>query len=175
MGQGLLRYDEKQGVFVSQETISSCDWSGALCYDPLLDALYLGTYDGLVIYHPDDPSREIEHFFSPIVIYSITRCSATEISLCTNIGLIMFNTQTHNYQTYTSQDGLPSNNVFASQTDGEGNLWVSCGTSLAKFNMQQEYDDTDIYKGLTFWSPNVNIFRDPRWGRGHETFGEDPY
>lgn len=45
----------------------------------------------------------------------------------------------------------------------------------AKFNMQQEYGDTDIYKGLTFWSPNVNIFRDPRWGRGHETFGEDPY
>ena len=45
----------------------------------------------------------------------------------------------------------------------------------AKFNMQQEFDDTDIYKGLTFWSPNVNIFRDPRWGRGHETFGEDPY
>lgn len=44
-----------------------------------------------------------------------------------------------------------------------------------KFNMQQEYGDTDIYKGLTFWSPNVNIFRDPRWGRGHETFGEDPY
>lgn len=45
----------------------------------------------------------------------------------------------------------------------------------AKFNMQQAADDTDIYKGLTFWSPNVNIFRDPRWGRGHETFGEDPY
>ena len=45
----------------------------------------------------------------------------------------------------------------------------------AKFNMQQATEDTDIYKGLTFWSPNVNIFRDPRWGRGHETFGEDPY
>ena len=45
----------------------------------------------------------------------------------------------------------------------------------AKFNMQQAADDGDIYKGLTFWSPNVNIFRDPRWGRGHETFGEDPY
>ncbi len=36
-------------------------------------------------------------------------------------------------------------------------------------------EDRDIYKGLTFWSPNVNIFRDPRWGRGHETYGEDPY
>lgn len=45
----------------------------------------------------------------------------------------------------------------------------------AKFNMQQGSEDTDIYKGLTFWAPNVNIFRDPRWGRGHETFGEDPY
>lgn len=45
----------------------------------------------------------------------------------------------------------------------------------AKFNVQQKYSDYDIYKGLTFWSPNVNIFRDPRWGRGHETFGEDPY
>ena len=33
----------------------------------------------------------------------------------------------------------------------------------------------DIYQGLTFWSPNINIFRDPRWGRGHETYGEDPY
>src|SRR4030042_1040581 len=32
-----------------------------------------------------------------------------------------------------------------------------------------------IYSGLTHWSPNVNIFRDPRWGRGQETYGEDPY
>jgi len=32
-----------------------------------------------------------------------------------------------------------------------------------------------IYQGLTFWTPNINIFRDPRWGRGHETYGEDPY
>jgi len=45
----------------------------------------------------------------------------------------------------------------------------------AKYNEQQKYGDRDIYKGLTFWSPNVNIFRDPRWGRGQETFGEDPY
>ena len=35
--------------------------------------------------------------------------------------------------------------------------------------------DHGIYKGLTYWSPNINIFRDPRWGRGHETYGECPY
>ena len=36
-------------------------------------------------------------------------------------------------------------------------------------------NDHRIYRGLTFWSPNINIFRDPRWGRGQETYGEDPY
>ena len=45
----------------------------------------------------------------------------------------------------------------------------------AKYNESSKKDDRDIYKGITFWSPNVNIFRDPRWGRGHETYGEDPY
>ncbi len=45
----------------------------------------------------------------------------------------------------------------------------------AKYNEYSKQGDRDIYKGLTFWSPNVNIFRDPRWGRGHETYGEDPY
>lgn len=45
----------------------------------------------------------------------------------------------------------------------------------AKYNAYSAYGDRDIYKGLTFWSPNINIFRDPRWGRGQETYGEDPY
>ncbi len=45
----------------------------------------------------------------------------------------------------------------------------------AKYNAYAKEGDRDIYKGLTFWSPNINIFRDPRWGRGHETYGEDPY
>lgn len=45
----------------------------------------------------------------------------------------------------------------------------------AKYNAYSAEGDRDIYKGLTFWSPNVNIFRDPRWGRGQETYGEDPY
>lgn len=45
----------------------------------------------------------------------------------------------------------------------------------AKYNEQSAQGDRDIYKGLTIWSPNVNLFRDPRWGRGHETYGEDPY
>jgi len=45
----------------------------------------------------------------------------------------------------------------------------------AKYNEYKKFGDTLIYQGLTFWSPNINIFRDPRWGRGHETYGEDPF
>ena len=45
----------------------------------------------------------------------------------------------------------------------------------AKFNQFNAAGERDKYKGLTFWTPNVNIFRDPRWGRGQETYGEDPY
>jgi beta-glucosidase len=45
----------------------------------------------------------------------------------------------------------------------------------AKYQEAVANDDRGLYKGITFWSPNINIFRDPRWGRGHETYGEDPY
>ena len=45
----------------------------------------------------------------------------------------------------------------------------------AKYNTLSKLGDRGIYKGLTVWSPNINIFRDPRWGRGQETYGEDPY
>jgi len=45
----------------------------------------------------------------------------------------------------------------------------------AKYHEFSKRDQRNRYQGLTFWSPNVNIFRDPRWGRGQETYGEDPY
>jgi beta-glucosidase len=45
----------------------------------------------------------------------------------------------------------------------------------AKYNDAQLHNNTSRYYGLTFWSPNINIFRDPRWGRGQETYGEDPF
>lgn len=45
----------------------------------------------------------------------------------------------------------------------------------AKYNAARRHEDRGMYKGITFWSPNINIFRDPRWGRGQETYGEDPY
>ena len=52
---------------------------------------------------------------------------------------------------------------------------ITADETRAKYNVYQKYEDYDIYKGLTLWSPNINIFRDPRWGRGQETYGEDPF
>ncbi|MEL7342780.1 MAG: glycoside hydrolase family 3 N-terminal domain-containing protein, partial [Bacteroidota bacterium] len=59
-------------------------------------------------------------------------------------------------------------------------LMVRVGEAIAlearaKYNANKETGYMDRYAGLTFWSPNVNLFRDPRWGRGQETYGEDPY
>ncbi len=45
----------------------------------------------------------------------------------------------------------------------------------AKYNEYKKRGARGIYQGITFWSPNVNLFRDPRWGRGQETYGEDPF
>jgi beta-glucosidase len=62
----------------------------------------------------------------------------------------------------------------------DGELLHEEGTTIgiegrARYNQAQREGNTDRYFGLTFWAPNINIDRDPRWGRGQETLGEDPY
>ena len=52
---------------------------------------------------------------------------------------------------------------------------VIAAETRAKYNQAQREGNHSIYYGLTLWSPNLNIFRDPRWGRGQETYGEDPF
>ena len=52
---------------------------------------------------------------------------------------------------------------------------VISSEARAKYNEAQREGNHRIFYGLTFWSPNINIFRDPRWGRGQETYGEDPF
>ena len=73
---------------------------------------------------------------------------------------------------------FPQAIALASMFDDEQLKEMAAATGVearAKYNIQSQYGDRDIYKGVTMWSPNINIFRDPRWGRGHETYGEDPY
>ncbi|MCC8143131.1 MAG: glycoside hydrolase family 3 C-terminal domain-containing protein [Tannerellaceae bacterium] len=64
-------------------------------------------------------------------------------------------------------------------TFDDGEVWKTFNMisdeARAKYHRYQQEEEYDRYKGLTFWTPNINIFRDPRWGRGMETYGEDPY
>jgi beta-glucosidase len=73
---------------------------------------------------------------------------------------------------------FPQSVTIANSWDEELMLDVANAISdeaRAKYHEFIRRGDRDIYHGLTFWSPNINIFRDPRWGRGQETYGEDPY
>ena len=73
---------------------------------------------------------------------------------------------------------FPQSITIANSWDEDLMLDVANATSdeaRAKYHEFIRRGDPGIYHGLTFWSPNINIFRDPRWGRGHETYGEDPY
>lgn len=73
---------------------------------------------------------------------------------------------------------FPQSITIAASWDGELIHHVASVISdeaRAKHHEFERRSLRKIYQGLTFWSPNINIFRDPRWGRGHETYGEDPY
>ncbi|MBO7270386.1 MAG: glycoside hydrolase family 3 protein, partial [Bacteroidales bacterium] len=52
---------------------------------------------------------------------------------------------------------------------------VASNEQRIKYHQARAEGKIDRYEGLTVWTPNINIFRDPRWGRGQETYGEDPY
>ncbi len=73
---------------------------------------------------------------------------------------------------------FPQATAMASTFDSDMIEKVACIVSSearAIYNKAQSENDFSRYKGLTFWTPNINIYRDPRWGRGQETYGEDPY
>jgi beta-glucosidase len=73
---------------------------------------------------------------------------------------------------------FPQAIALAAAWDEDLVLRVATGISdeaRAMNNMWVARDKRNLYQGLVFWSPNINIFRDPRWGRGQETYGEDPF
>jgi beta-glucosidase len=73
---------------------------------------------------------------------------------------------------------FPQAIALASTWDGDLMLRVATAISdeaRAMNNASVKRDKRNLYQGLVFWSPNINIFRDPRWGRGQETYGEDPF
>ena len=138
MGNGILKYDEQRKRFVRQNLNPACNWVNALCYNRGTGQLYVGSTNGLVIISQLDGEMECETYYTEWIINSISRISATQISLCTNAGLIIFDTQKKCGKIYTVQDGFASDNFFASRIDGEGNLWLSSSKGISKLNLNQQ-------------------------------------
>lgn len=137
MGNGILKYDEQRRAFVRQNLHPACNWTASLCYDRGTRQMYVGSFNGLVIVSQQDDEMKCEQYYPERVIYSISRISATMISLSTNAGLIVFDTQKRSGRIYTVEDGFPTDNFLASQADGEGNLWVSSRKGISKLNLNQ--------------------------------------
>src|SRR3984885_9398476 len=76
--------------------------------------------------------------------------------------------------------GIPDYQTWNEALHGGARAAYAMGSVISseargKYNQAQREGNHRIFFGLTFWSPNINIFRDPRWGRGQETYGEDPF
>ena len=151
MGNGILKYDEERKTFVRQNLHPACNWIGSLCYDCGTGQLYVGSTNGLVIISQLDGEMKCDQYYPERVVYSVSRISATQISLSTNAGLIVFDTQKRSGRIYTVEDGFVTDNFFASQADGEGNLWVSSGKGISKLNLSQHtITNYTLREGLPF-------------------------
>lgn len=149
MGLGILRYNESAKEFRQVLTDNSNLWSCDLDYDPEEDKLYVGSYNGLSTITIKDDSISCEQSFPEYIIFSITRFSGNKLALCTNQGLIVYDSETHIHRRYTTEDGLPNNNTYAALCDNEGNLWISSNAGLSKLNMNQaQFTNYSVRDGL---------------------------
>lgn len=135
MGIGILRYDEQRQMFIPHPTIDPAVWSTSMRYNTSDDRLYIGTYNGLVVFAPD--SDETQLALDGYVINSVTQIDASHLSLSTDHGIVIFDTRANTYETFSTEAGLPKGALYASEVDADGNLWISGSAGLSKLNLKQ--------------------------------------
>lgn len=138
MGLGILRYDEASKEFRQALVDSPCLWSGDLDYDEENDKLYVSSYNGLITIDIQSDSLSFEQAFPEYIVYSATRFADHKLALCTNRGLLIYDTASRIHRRFTTADGLPNDNLYAALCDNEGNLWVSSNSGLTKISSQQD-------------------------------------
>ena len=155
MGLGILRYNEAAHEFRQVLIDNACLWSCALDYDAENDKLYVGTYNGLITLTIKGDSIGFEQTFPEYIVYSITRFNATKLALCTNNGLIVYDCISRIHRRFSTDDGLPNNNLYAALCDNEGNLWMSSNSGLSKLNLTSaqvtNYSVLDGLQGNEFY------------------------
>jgi len=146
MGNGILRYDETERMFVPYSTEGNLTWTGCIYYDKEHDRLYCGTYDGLASFSLTDKTKKVTTNIPQVIVYSITGISSDMLTIATNQGLALYTISTGKYQMLTTADGLPSDNVCAAQSGGKGLLWISTMSGLTRYNLQTMTAETFTYR-----------------------------
>lgn len=134
MGEGILYFDEQQHQFIRQETLQDSKWTNVLTYDAKRDVLYAGTYDGLITIDVSQQPLRCTQFSKSSVVYSITLCPQDRLALCTHNSLIVIDLPTGEQHTYTTNEGLPNNSIYAVLPDDDGNLWISGSVGLSRLS-----------------------------------------
>jgi len=142
MGNGVLRYDESQKMFIPYLNSDNTTWSGCIYYDPQHDRIYCGTYNGIVSFSPTDASKKVTALAAGAIVYSISRITPDVIAFATNEGLLLLTISTGKTCSITTADGLPSDNVCASQITGGNWLWISTMSGLTVYNMKTKTVET---------------------------------
>lgn len=155
MGLGLMRFNESAQEFRQVLGDNNLTWACALDYDAENDKLYVGSYNGLTTISIQGDSLSYEQAFPEYIIYSITRFTGDKLALCTNQGLIVYDCTSRYHRRYTTEEGLPNDNMYAALVDNEGNIWMSSNAGLSKLNVNQaqvtNYTIRDGLQGNEFY------------------------
>lgn len=136
MGKGVLRYDEEKNEFQPYIDTDGTTWTGTVFYDKDNDRIYCGTYDGIVWFSPTDKTRKTHSIGNKIVVYSISRLSKTTIGFGTTDGISILDTKTGNLRQVAVKNGLSNSNIFALQLGTKGDIWMSSGGGLMRYDIK---------------------------------------
>lgn len=134
MGTGIYIYDEQQKTMVSVIDTIYCLWANDIHFDAARHFMFAGTHNGLAIINVDKPGYPSENYMGGYIIFSVANYNASTLCLCTNRGLVLFDIASHQITAFTEAEGMPSDVVYASQIDAQGNIWASGNSGLCCIN-----------------------------------------
>lgn len=134
MGAGLFYYDLETGQ-LTHHKLEYSEWISCLLYSSD-NKLYIGTYDGILCIDLNTPDFTSSPVLSKCIILSMYEDMNGTIWAGTSEGLSSWNPQKKQLETFTMEDGLPSNFIYAIQGDANNSLWVSTNSGISQFNLE---------------------------------------
>ncbi len=133
LGSGLYSYDLNSGKVISGESHTGDKWFTSVHYSDRTKALYLGTYDGMVVIDSINSGGVPRKIFGGNIVHAVRETSDGCVWLASSGGLVCYHPENDSVRVYTVEDGLPVNTVYGIEENNHGVLWVSTSRGLLKF------------------------------------------